>query len=300
MKPLAEYDWNDWRRLRPITHRLKTLRYNARREAYVRRPLRAGDTRLRERIHGRQILVTVAFNDFEAIEMQACLVARFVPHAQYLIADNSTSDKTAAEIGAFAAARGIPYLRLPRNPWAREDKQASRAHGLALNWVWRNVLLPCEPSMFGLLDDDIFPTKPDDPFAILERQPVYGYCRQVGPRWFLGGAFAVYRFDYVKHLPLDFGQDWFNGLDTGGANWDALFGKLDRSRLEFMPTRFEPYKADADPVQASIQWCGDWLHEVGQTRRGNLLDVAVDKRRVIKELLAPHLATCATVVSHDP
>src|SRR5262249_9543104 len=159
--------------------------------------------------------------------------------------------------------------RLPQNPWAKRENQASRHHGLALNWVWRNILLPGEPAMFGFLDDDIFPTTPDDPFAPLERQPVYGYRREAGARWFLGVNFCFYRLDHVKPLPLDFSQDWFNGLDTGGANWAVLFRKLERRQLEFMRTRFEPYKADAHPVDASIQWCDGWLHEVGQTGRSN-------------------------------
>ena len=154
--------------------------------------------------------------------------------------------------------------------------------------------------MFGFLDDDIFPTTPDDPFAPLERQPVYGYCREAGVRWFLGVNFCFYRFDHVKRLPLDFSQDWFNGLDTGGANWAVLFRKLERRQLEFMRTRFEPYKSGAHPIDASIQWCDGWLHEVGQTGRSNRLEVAADKRRIIKQMLAPHLATCVTDQRRDP
>jgi hypothetical protein len=94
----------------------------------------------------------------------------------------------------------------------------------------------------------------------------------------------------VKDLPLDFSQDWFNGLDTSGANWDVLFSKLDRSKLTFMPTRFEPYRPGADPVLASIQWCGSWLHEMGQTRRLGSPEIAADKRRIVRQLLAPHIA----------
>ena len=43
MKPLSEYGWNDWRRLRPLTHWLKTRRNAADREQFVRLPARAGD-----------------------------------------------------------------------------------------------------------------------------------------------------------------------------------------------------------------------------------------------------------------
>jgi hypothetical protein len=164
---------------------------------------------------------------------------------------------------------------------------------MGLNWVWRNILRPGEPQAFGFLDHDLFPIAPDDPFAMLEVQPVYGVLREADARWFLWAGFCVFRFDAVKDLPLDFGQDWFNGLDTGGGNWDALYRTLDRRALAFTPTRFEPYKPCADPVKAAIQWCGTWLHEVGSTRRDRLADVAADKRRVIKQLLAARAAAAA-------
>jgi hypothetical protein len=44
-------------------------------------------------------------------------------------------------------------------------------------------------------------------------------------------------------------------------------------------------------VHDAIQWCGHWLHEVGQTRRAGRLAQAADKRRHIKELLAPQVVS---------
>jgi hypothetical protein len=289
MRPLGEYDWRDWQRLRPLTHWVKTLRYNAEREIYVRRPARGGDATLPDRIRGRRVLITIAFNDPDAIEMQAQAVAQFMPQALHVIADNSADDIAAMEIAAIAARRDIPCIRLPEHSWTL-SQLASRSHGLALNWSWRNIVRQGEPEAFGFLDDDLFPTAADDPFAMLDRQPVYGSLRQIGSRWFLWAGYCVFRFDAVKDLPLDFGQDWFNGLDTGGGNWDVLYRGLDRERLQFSPTHFEPYRPGADPVHDSIQWCGAWLHEVGQTRRAGRLQQAADKRRTIKDLLAARQA----------
>jgi hypothetical protein len=288
VRPLNEYRWHDWKRLRPVTHWWKTLRYNAERKAYVQRPARVGDSALTNRIRGRRVLVTIAFEDPEAIDIQAQLVDRFISNVIYVIADMSMDDDAAEQTATVAACHNVPYVRLPANPM-RPD-QASRTHGLALDWVWRNIVRPGEPDRFGFIDHDVFPTGPDDPFAMLDRQPVYGWIREVGPRWFLPAGFSMFRFDAVKELPLDFSQDWFNGLDTCGANWNVLFRKLDRSKLAFAPTHFEPYKPGADPIKAPFQWCGVWLHEVGSTRREGLAKLAADKRRVVKELLASRIS----------
>jgi hypothetical protein len=288
MRPLGDYKWRDWKRLRPVTHWLKTRRYNAQREAYVRRSARTAIADLPS-FRGRRVLTTIAFEDPEAIDMQAQLVARFVPDATYMVADMSASEDAATQIAAIAKRHGVAHVRLPESPLRRRE-QASRIHGLALNWVWRNLIRSGEPDRFGFIDHDMFPTEPDDPFARLDRQPVYGCLREAGRRWFLWAGFAMFRFDAVKDLALDFGQDWFNELDTGGANWDVLFRTLDRKQLKFAPTRFEPYKPDADPIRAQIQWCGAWLHEVGSARHEGDFELAADKRRVIKEMLAPHLA----------
>jgi hypothetical protein len=288
VKPLHEYGWDDWKRLRPVTHGLKTLRYDTTRNVYVRRRQRGGDMTLPQRIRGRRVLVTVGYGDPEAIDMQAAAVARFVPGALYVVADNSPDDAAAREIAAIAGRHGAPYVRLPK-PLLLEE--GSRSHGLALDWVWRNVIRPGAPEAFGFLDDDLFPTAPDDPFATLRQQPVYGSLRRQGERWFLWAGFCFFRFDAVKDLKLNFGQDWFKGLDTGGGNWTVLYARLDRTGLTFAPTRFEPYRPGADPVHDAIQWCGQWLHEVGQTRRAGRLEQAADKRRHIKELLAPHVAS---------
>ena len=95
MRPLAEYSWRDWQLFRPLTHCYKTLRYAAGREFYVRSPARGGATDLSRRVAGQRVLVSIAFNDAEAIAMQAEAMARFVPNALYAIADNSTDEDAA-------------------------------------------------------------------------------------------------------------------------------------------------------------------------------------------------------------
>src|SRR5436190_17730093 len=128
MRPLNEYNWSDWQRLRPVTHWLKTLRYNAERNAYVSRPARVIDAALNDRIRGRRVLVTIAFDDPEAIDMQVRLITRFVADVVHVIADMSMDDNAAVQTAAVADRGNVPYVRLPANP-LRRKAQASRTHG---------------------------------------------------------------------------------------------------------------------------------------------------------------------------
>jgi hypothetical protein len=290
-KSLCEYDLSDWLHLRPLMHRFKTARYRLIDGFYLRRSPRAGDiAAIASALRSRRVLVTVAFGDAEAITWQCQLLRRFVPNAVYVIADNTPDDAVAATIAAVATKFGIPYLRLPENPW----NQPSRSHGLALNWIWHNLIRRAEPEAFGFLDDDLFPTAHDDPFAPLQSQSFYGVVRTAGPRWFLWAGYCMFRFADVKNKRLDFGQDWFAGLDTGGGNWDVLYRHAEREKLQELRGWQAPYRAGVSVTQAPIHWCGTWLHEVGSTRNRELDE---DKRRAIGEMLAPHLTDPATRAS---
>lgn len=282
-RPIREYTLADWKRLRPLTHTLKTRRLRRINEAYMRRAARAGDpAAIARSISGRDVLVTIAFNDPQAIEWQTSLVRHYVPRAAHIIADNSSDHVAAAEIAEIASRNGLSHLRLPENPWG----SFSRSHGISMNWVWCNVLRPGAPHAFGFLDDDLFPTAPDDPFAPLDNQSFFGLVREAGQRWFLWAGYCSFRFDAVGNKPLDFGQDWFIGLDTGGANWEVLYRHVQRSMLQEPRSIFAPYKPGIEVQDGPIQWCGTWLHEVGTMGDEAL---AADKRRVVAEILSPHL-----------
>ena len=290
-RPIQEYTLADWKRLRPLTHILKSRRYDWINRRYVRRAARVGDrAAIARMIAGRDVLVTISFNDSEAIGWQAPLIRHYVPRAFHIIADNSSDERAARETMEISTRCGLPYLRLPRNPW----RSSSRSHGIALNWVWRNVLHPGKPRAFGFIDDDIFPTALVDPFAPLESQAFYGVIREADQRWFLWAGYCLFRFEAVKSKPLDFRQAWFIGLDTGGANWNVLYRHFERSALKEVPSSFTPYKSGIAVHEGPLHWCGPWLHEVGTM--GNTA-VAAEKRRAVAEILSPHLAAAGHVSS---
>lgn len=297
---LRDYDINDWLHVRPVIHQMKTRRYRYIDRHYSALPaLSEPSSCLRSSLKGKRVLVSIAFTDPQTIDWQAQLVKFYVPDVIYIVADNTRDDAQAAQIAAVAAKHAVPYLRLPKNPW----NEPSRSHGLALNWVWRNLIRPGEPQVFGFLDDDMYPTATNDPFAALRTQDWFGVVRPEGPptgrsvpgrgvnRWFLWAGFSMFKFEAVVGKPLDFSQDWFLRLDTGGANWSVLYQHVPRHQVREQETIFVPYKEGLSVNDAPFQWCGVWLHEVGFMGRP---EFAKDKRRVIADVLAPYLDTIKT------
>src|SRR5262249_35212314 len=294
VRGLPDYDFADWRRLRPLIHGLKTAQYRLATRRYVSRVAQAGDLpALVGSITGKRILVTIAFGDAEVVDWQIRLVRHNVPSASHVIADNSRDDDAAARIATICTRLDALYVRLPTNPW----RQPSRSHGIALNWVWCNLIRPGAPEAFGFLDHDLFPTGRDDPFEPLSSQDCFGVVRAIGPRWFLWAGFCIFRFDRVRSVALDFGQDWFYGLDTGGGNWRVLYQHIARAALKEPHCTFEPYKAGIPVTDGAFQGVGSWLHEVGQMVRPEL---RAERREVVRNILAPHLAALRDTAASRP
>ena len=284
-KRLSEYTFREHLRLQPLTQAWKTLNYRMMDARYMALPAAAGDTAaIRAAIAGCNILATVAFDDPSGLAMHVSLIRRYVTFDHHIVLDNSGDLAMARENHDIAASWGAHYLRLPPNPWTRRND--SRSHGIALNWVWRNVIKPGGPHAFGFIDDDMFPVAPVDPFAPLATHPFYGDTRTAGPRWFLWAGYCFFRYDAVADKRLDFGLDWFIGLDTGGANWDVLYRDVDPKSLP--ARRIEPFAALADQPRerAYFERRGEWIHEVGWPSVPELLE---RKRSALTLLLKPHL-----------
>lgn len=282
---LSEYTLADHLRLRPLTQALKTWRYRVMDERYMALPPTVGDmAALRAAIAGRTVILTVAFEDPAGLEMHAGLIRRYVKADRHVVADNSRDEESAQRNRAVAASLGALYLRLPPNPWT--ERKDSRSHGIALNWLWRNLLKPAAPSAFGFVDDDLFPVEPADPFAALADHAFHGDLRTAGPRWFLWAGFCFFRYDAVADKKLDFGLDWFIKLDTGGANWDVLYRHVDRRTIPFRPVEAFAALPGRPLESAYFERRGEWIHEVGWPRDP---ETRAAKRVALTRLLAPHL-----------
>ena len=295
-KKLSEYTLQDFLHLRPLTQGMKTRRYRRIDAAYLPQPAPEQDLGpLRAAISGRNVIITVAFEDREALRMQCALLRRHVEYDVHLVLDNSPRDAAAADIKAIAQATGSLYVRLPENPWT--GKNDSRSHGIAMNWGWHNILKPARPKAFGFIDHDLFPIADAAPFAPLADHAFYGDLRWAGERWFLWAGYCFFDYAAVCDKPLDFGLDWFLGMDTGGANWEVLYRDADVSSLP--PRPIEPIEAlpGVSLDDAKFERRGEWVHEVGW---GTKKEYRKAKREALFALLDRHLTSEADAPVFGP
>lgn len=253
------YSAREWLLLRPLIHGFKQWRYDREDRCYCAQPSPdRGFAAARETLRGRNVALAIAFNNPWAIGWQARLCAKHLTDAAYAIADNSTDPSAAAAIAEIARGAGAAYFRLPPNPYG--IKHASRSHGLALNWAYRNILRPLAPPVFALIDHDMFPLKPVALAADVRTQPIFGRAMIRPHGWYLWAGFAVFRWADVAGVALDFRQDWFNGLDTGGANYRLYYRGLDRDSLRFADETQEWLREGGDHLSDGIDHFDGWVH----------------------------------------
>lgn len=271
-KPLSHYSARDWLRLRPILHTLKSRRYEYVNRRYIRQESPSADIdRIRSSIRNSRALVTVAFNDHALIERQVLAVRKFIPGSIHIVADNSDDAASAKKIEAVCARLAVPYVRLPPNPW--DARSHGRSLGSAHNWIWQRLVRIGQPDAFGFIDHDLIPVAPDDPFALLKDSGLHGDKRWIGDRWFLWAGYCFFRMAFLEGKRVDFGQDWFLGLDTGGGNWSSIYMHLSPTAVPERPIERVAIVPGVPASDCYIEQRGAWLHEVGTDNRPDLKTV---------------------------
>lgn len=265
-RSLASYGPADWLRLRPVTQVYKEVVYGLEDRLFsARPPASPGEfAAICASLAGQALAITVAFNSPDAIGWQTRFCRKNLRNAALVVLDNST-DRTAAEqIAAICRSERVAYVRL-RHGFI-DSRSASRSHGAALNWAYRRLVRRLRPPVFAFLDHDCFPIRPVDLPALVAGQPVYGQLVARANGWYLWPGFCVFRWSAVADRRLDFRQDWFLGLDTGGANWGRLYSGLDRSRLRFARASRVALTDPPAPDAPAFHRIDDWLH-VGNMSR---------------------------------
>jgi hypothetical protein len=258
---IATYTASEWLKLRPLTQGYKTLLWNRLDRHYALRPSddpQAFDVVLSQ-LAGKNLIASVAFNSPWTIGWQLRFVGRYLQNSAFLVADNSTDPNARAAIAALCAGAGVPCIALPENPY-KESRHASRSHGLALNWIYRNVVRRLAPAAWGFFDHDLFPTRPFDPVDRLRGQLFYGDLEVRPGGRYLWPGYCLFARDADRDELLDFRQDWFQGLDTGGMNAALLERRADLDRLGLGTRRSIGPRRNLAVTIDEIDWFDDCVH----------------------------------------
>lgn len=256
----ASFGFEDWLHLRPLTQSWKECIWRLEDRAFSARRARPDGTAeaLGRRLAGQSVAFSIAYNNVPVIDWQIRFCRRNLQGAALAVLDNSSDARAGADIAGLCRASDIVYVPLPRRP--RDTRSASRSKALAINWAWRNLVRPLRPPVFAFLDHDLYPLRPVDLPALVAEQPVYGMRVTRPGGWYLWAGFCVFRHAAVAGHDLDFRQDWFLGLDTGGANWSRLYRGLDPGRLRFAREGWVELGRDAEGAPVVADRIDDWLH----------------------------------------
>lgn len=216
------------------------------------------------------IIIVIAFNNPDILREQYVHLTKFVKDRfDYIVADNSSDEAKSAEIQTFCKEHALSYVKIPSNPLT--GIRASGSHGVALNWCYRNLVQKYRPKYFGFIDHDIFPLKDISIIPCIDLG-LYGAVRtRKDPYWYMWPGFCFFEYEKVVHTPLNFfphhaGKDGSIFLDTGGANYYALYKHIGRNGIREAKsifinkaTRNEFIKGE-DSSQVFEIIDGAWLH----------------------------------------
>jgi hypothetical protein len=260
MRNLTEFSALEWLTLLPAQHALKQARNDAWLAVYKRSRTPELDRFLKN--HGdltdKNIALVIAFEQPWALNWLLRMARKNLSDTAVIVFDNSRSNSKRMEIEEVCKQNQAPYLALPPNP----TKHVNRSHGMAMTWVYYNVVRAINPRMFGFIDHDLIPVHKVSMAEKMKHQPVYGLLN-VGKLdfWFLWAGYCFFDYEITKGKSINFLYDFSRDLDTGGRNWNSLYRHLDRRRLR--SAKSENVSMTVDQVNDSrlVQFVDEsWLH----------------------------------------
>ena len=211
-------------------------------------------------------IITSAFNDPVLVEMHHRSLETFLqdPYEQFIV-DNSTNEEAAGAIKKFCLQNKVNYMRLPFNI-GNQRRDAGIAHGLALNWAYRNVVMRFKPEVFGIWDYDLFPTKPVNISNFMSISEGWGIAIKLRPLlrpWhypaYLWVGLLFFRRARFKGKMQNFLPTF--GVDSGGRI------PLDGEIMAAIPGMIDFYASPFIEIAPGVRMrqCGDFVHFEGSS-----------------------------------
>jgi hypothetical protein len=260
MRHLNEFSAMEWLALAPLRHALKQARNDAWLAFYKNRRADGMDGFLAEHAYlaDKNIALVIAFEQPWALNWLLRLATGNVADTTFLVFDNSRNVSKRKEIEQICKRNGAPYLSLPPNP----TRHVNRSHGMAMSWVYHNVVRVLNPRIFGFVDHDLIPVRRASIADKLAGQPVYGLLNEGKfGFWYLWAGYCFFDYAGTKGKPFNFLYDFSRDLDTGGRNWNGLYRGLDRRRLAAAKAENVSMKVASMENPRKVQIVdGSWLH----------------------------------------
>jgi hypothetical protein len=271
MRHFDEFSATEWLQLLPIQHALKQLRNDARLAIYKsKRPKELSRFLADQKdLANKNIALVTAFEKPWALNWLLRMAKRNLSDTSVLVFDNSRNASKRSEIAQVCRQNDVPYLALPANP----TRHGNRSHGMAMTWIYHNVVRAINPRIFGFIDHDLVPVRKVSMADKLSDQPVYGLLK-VGKFgfWYLWAGYCFFDYAQTKDKPINFLYDFSRDLDTGGRIWNSLYCHLDRSKLHAARSEHVSVKVPSIESPRLVQFIDqDWLH-IGGSGGDSLLD----------------------------
>jgi hypothetical protein len=259
MRDLNHFSASEWLRLIPFKYAFKLTRNDVWLAIYKKLRPKSLDMFLREtkRLENRNVALVVAFEQPWALDWLLRMAQRNLTDTAVLVFDNSRRTAARLEIEGVCRNRGIPYLALPANP----TRHVNRSHGMAMTWIFHNIVRAIKPRMFAFIDHDLIPVGKMELSERLGDQPFFGMLKTSPWAWQLWAGYCLFDFSVVGGLPMNFLYDFSQKLDTGARNWGCLYQNHDRDRLRFASSRNTEVRDPATGISRTMQVVDDrWLH----------------------------------------
>ena len=260
MRYFSEFSVTEWLKLMPILHALRQIRNDAWIAIYkcIRPDNLVRFLAEQKDLADKNIALVIAFEQPWALNWLLRMANRNLLDTTVLVFDNSRNESKRIEIEQVCKKNRAPYLALPVNP----TRHVNRSHGMAMSWVYHNVVRAINPRIFGFIDHDLIPVRTVSIADKLTGQPVYGLlnANKFG-FWSLWAGYCFFDYAETKYKSINFLYDFSRDLDTGGRNWKSLYRHLDRRKLRAATFENVSTKVPSIKNPRLVQFIDkDWLH----------------------------------------
>lgn len=268
MRDLSCFSASEWLRFVPFKYAFKQTRNDGWLAIYKKLRPKSLDVFLREtkRLGNRNVALIIAFEQPWTLDWLLRMAQYNLTDTDVLVFDNSRRAAARLEIEGVCRNRGIPYLALPANP----TRHVNRSHGMAMTWIFHNIVRTIKPRMFAFIDHDLIPVQRMELSDRLGDQPFFGRQGSSPWAWQLWAGYCLFDFSVVAGLPMNFLYDFSQKLDTGARNWNCLYQNYDRDRLRFASNRKVEVRDPGSGKSRLMQIIDDrWLHIGGISYNDN-------------------------------